>query len=98
MAVLLEGRAGEVYNIGADAEMENIAVVELILETLGKPHDLISYVKDRLGHDRRYAIESAKIRSELGWEPCTRRARVSARPSTGISRIVIGGRTFCRSL
>ncbi len=69
MAVLLEGRAGEVYNIGADAEMENIAVVELILETLGKPHDLISYVADRLGHDRRYAIESAKIRSQLGWEP-----------------------------
>jgi dTDP-glucose 4,6-dehydratase len=69
MAVLLEGRAGEVYNIGADAEMENIAVVELILETLGKPHDLISYVTDRLGHDRRYAIESAKIRSEFGWEP-----------------------------
>lgn len=69
MTVLLEGRAGEVYNIGADAEMENIAVVELILETLGKPHDLISYVADRLGHDRRYAIESAKIRSQLGWEP-----------------------------
>ena len=69
MAVLLEGRAGEVYNIGADAEMENIAVVELILETLGKPHDLISYVADRLGHDRRYAIDSAKIRSHLGWEP-----------------------------
>jgi dTDP-glucose 4,6-dehydratase len=69
MAVLLEGRAGEVYNIGADAEMENIAVVELILETLGKPHDLISYVTDRLGHDRRYAIDSAKIRAELGWKP-----------------------------
>jgi dTDP-glucose 4,6-dehydratase len=69
MAVLLEGRAGEVYNIGADAELENIAVVELILETLGKPHELISYVTDRLGHDRRYAIDSAKIRSELGWKP-----------------------------
>jgi hypothetical protein len=47
MAVLLEGRPGEIYNIGADGEMENIAVVELILETLGKPHDLISYVADR---------------------------------------------------
>ena len=69
MAVLLEGRAGEVYNIGADAELENIAVVELILETLGKPHELISYVTDRLGHDRRYAIDSAKIRAELGWKP-----------------------------
>jgi dTDP-glucose 4,6-dehydratase len=41
----------------------------LILETLGKPHDLISYVTDRLGHDRRYAIDSAKIRAEVGWKP-----------------------------
>lgn len=69
MAVLLEGRPGEVYNVGADAELENIAVVELILETLGKPHSLITYVTDRLGHDRRYAIDSAKIRNELGWKP-----------------------------
>jgi dTDP-glucose 4,6-dehydratase len=69
MAVLLEGRTGEIYNIGADAELENIAVVELILETLDKPRDLISYVTDRLGHDRRYAIDSAKIRAELGWKP-----------------------------
>ena len=50
MAVLLEGQPGEIYNIGADAELENIAVVELILETLGKPRDLICYVTDRLGH------------------------------------------------
>ena len=69
MAVLLEGRPGEVYNVGADSEMENIAVVELILETLGKPHELITYVTDRLGHDRRYAIDSSKIRSELAWTP-----------------------------
>jgi dTDP-glucose 4,6-dehydratase len=69
MAVLLEGRAGEVYNIGSDGEMENIAVVELILETLSKPHDLISYVTDRLGHDRRYAIDSTKIQTELRWKP-----------------------------
>ncbi len=69
MAVLLEGKPGDVYNVGADAEMENIAVVELILETLGKPRDLITYVTDRLGHDRRYAIDSAKIRTELGWKP-----------------------------
>ena len=69
MAVLLEGKPGQVYNVGADAELENIAVVELILETLGKPHSLIGYVTDRLGHDRRYAIDSAKIRSELGWKP-----------------------------
>jgi dTDP-glucose 4,6-dehydratase len=69
MAVLLEGRAGEIYNIGADGEMENVAVVELILETLRKPRELISYVADRLGHDRRYAIDSAKIQGELGWKP-----------------------------
>jgi dTDP-glucose 4,6-dehydratase len=69
MAVLLEGRAGEIYNIGGDGEMENIAVVELILATLGKPHGLISYVTDRPGHDRRYAIDSTKIRTELGWKP-----------------------------
>ena len=69
MTVLLEGGAGQIYNIGADAEMENIAVVELILETLQKPRELISYVTDRLGHDRRYAIDSAKIRAELGWKP-----------------------------
>ena len=52
MAVLLEGRPGEIYNIGGDGEMENIAVVELILETLDKPHELITYVEDRPGHDR----------------------------------------------
>ena len=69
LAVLRDGRPGEVYNIGADAELQNIAVVELILETLGKPHELIGYVTDRLGHDRRYAIDSAKVRSELGWKP-----------------------------
>ena len=69
MAVLLEGKPGEVYNVGADAELENIAVVELILETLGKPRDLISYVTDRLGHDRRYAIDSTKLRSQLDWKP-----------------------------
>lgn len=69
MAVLLDGRPGEVYNVGADAELPNIEVVELILETLGKPRDLITYVTDRLGHDRRYAIDSAKIRTELDWKP-----------------------------
>ncbi len=69
VAVLLEGRAGEIYNVGADSELRNIDVVELILETLGKPRELISYVTDRLGHDRRYAIDSAKLRDELDWRP-----------------------------
>jgi dTDP-glucose 4,6-dehydratase len=69
MAVLLEGRPGEVYNVGADSEQTNISVVETILETLGKPRSLITYVEDRLGHDRRYAIDSAKMREELEWKP-----------------------------
>lgn len=69
MAVLLDGKPGEVYNVGADAELKNIEVVELILEALGKPRDLITYVTDRLGHDRRYAIDSAKLRNELDWKP-----------------------------
>jgi dTDP-glucose 4,6-dehydratase len=69
MAVLLDGRPGEVYNVGADAELTNIEVVELILETLGKSRELITYVTDRLGHDRRYAIDSAKLRTELDWKP-----------------------------
>ncbi len=49
--------------------MQNIQVVELILEALGKPHELITYVADRLGHDRRYAIDSSKIQTQLGWKP-----------------------------
>lgn len=69
MAVLLDGTPGEVYNVGASAEMQNIQVVELILEALGKPRELITYVADRLGHDRRYAIDSSKIQNELGWKP-----------------------------
>jgi len=69
MAVLLDGTPGEVYNVGASAEMQNIQVVELILEALGKPHELITYVADRLGHDRRYAIDSSKIQNQLGWKP-----------------------------
>ncbi len=69
LSVLLKGRSGEIYNIGADGELANITVVELILEALGKSRDLIAYVTDRLGHDRRYAIDSSKIRNELGWTP-----------------------------
>lgn len=69
MAVMLDGRPGEVYNVGADSEMRNIDVVKMILEAVGKPLDLIEYVTDRLGHDRRYAIDSSKIRNELEWKP-----------------------------
>ena len=67
--VLHEGKLGEVYNIGGNNEKENIYIVKLILETLGKDESLIEFVTDRLGHDRRYAIDSTKIQEELGWSP-----------------------------
>lgn len=68
-AVFEKGTLGEVYNIGSSNEMPNIEIVKLILQKLGKPGSLIEYVKDRPGHDRRYAIDSTKISSELGWKP-----------------------------
>ncbi len=67
--VLEHGRLGEVYNIGASTEKPNIEIVKLILSELGKGEEMIEYVKDRPGHDRRYAIDSNKIESELGWKP-----------------------------
>ncbi len=67
--VMRGGRSGEVYNIGGNSERENIEVVRALLDHLGKSHDLITYVTDRPGHDRRYAIDATKIREELGWEP-----------------------------
>lgn len=66
---LFRGKPGEIYNIGSDGEMRNIDVVTLILEHLNKPKELIRYVTDRPGHDRRYAIDSSKARAELGWKP-----------------------------
>jgi dTDP-glucose 4,6-dehydratase len=68
-AVLHHGKAGEVYNIGGNNEKPNLDITHLILERLGKPKTLIQYVEDRLGHDRRYAIDSSKIQRELGWTP-----------------------------
>jgi len=68
-AVLRRGRTGEVYNIGGNNEWTNLAIVKLILKLLGKPETLISFVKDRPGHDRRYAIDATKIHSELNWTP-----------------------------
>ncbi len=64
-----KGRAGEAYNIGARNELHNIDVVKTILDALCKPHSLIQFVTDRLGHDRRYAIDPAKTETELGWKP-----------------------------
>ncbi|MCL4547633.1 MAG: dTDP-glucose 4,6-dehydratase [Bacteroidetes bacterium] len=67
--VLENGKVGEVYNVGASREMKNIEIVKLILKKLGKGEELIEFVKDRPGHDRRYAIDSSKIQNELGWKP-----------------------------
>ena len=67
--VMRDGRAGEVYNIGGNSERENIQVVKALLDALGKSHDLITFVTDRPGHDRRYAIDATKIENELGWKP-----------------------------
>ena len=69
LAVLELGRPGEVYNIGGNNEFPNLAIVRLILEQLEKSESLIRFVKDRPGHDRRYAIDAAKIARELGWRP-----------------------------
>ena len=67
--VMLKGRAGEVYNVGARNERRNLEVAESVLDALGKPRTLLKFVKDRPGHDRRYAIDPAKIETELGWRP-----------------------------
>jgi dTDP-glucose 4,6-dehydratase len=67
--VLHKGKFGEVYNIGGHNEKRNIDIVKLILQKLGKPESLITFVKDRPGHDRRYAIDASKIERELGWRP-----------------------------
>ena len=69
LTVYEKGRPGHVYNIGADSEKTNLEVIKTILQVLDKPESLIRFVKDRPGHDRRYAIDSAKITSELGWRP-----------------------------
>ena len=70
--IIHKGTAGEVYNVGGHNEMKNIDIVKLICQELGKPESLIHFVKDRKGHDRRYAIDPAKIHNELGWLPETK--------------------------
>ncbi|MDR1292973.1 MAG: dTDP-glucose 4,6-dehydratase [Clostridiales Family XIII bacterium] len=79
--VMRGGKVGEVYNIGGHNEMRNIDIVKIILEKLGKPESLITYVTDRKGHDLRYAIDPSKISAELGWLPATKFA-------DGISRTI----------
>lgn len=67
--VLHKGRKGEVYNVGGHNERTNNEIVEIVIEKLGLSRDLIKYVEDRLGHDKRYAIDPTKLETELGWKP-----------------------------
>lgn len=71
LAVLEKGRAGEVYNIGGNCSLANLEVIHRILRITGKSEDLIRWVTDRPGHDRRYALTSAKMEQETGWRPQT---------------------------
>ena len=68
-AILARGVPGETYLVGADGERDNVTVMRDILEAMGQPADAFDWVRDRPGHDRRYAIDSTKLRRELGWEP-----------------------------
>jgi len=69
LTALEKGEVGEVYNIGGGNEMANIEITKLVLSILGKPEELITFVKDRPGHDRRYALDISKIKNELDWVP-----------------------------
>ena len=69
--IIHNGRNGEIYNIGGHNEMRNIDIVRIICRELSKPESLITFVEDRKGHDRRYAVDATKIERELGWKPET---------------------------
>ena len=70
--VMRKGRVGEVYNVGGHNEKSNLEVVKTVIQQLGKPESLITFVTDRPGHDMRYAIDPTKIHNELGWLPETK--------------------------
>ena len=67
--ILRKGAPGEVYNIGSENELNNLEIVRHILNRLEKPESLIKFVKDRPGHDRRYAMDATKLKEELNWKP-----------------------------
>jgi dTDP-glucose 4,6-dehydratase len=87
---LEQGSPGAVYNIGARNERRNIDVVKSVLDILKKPHSLLQFVKDRPGHDRRYAIDPSLIESELGWQPLERGKAGSKKQSSGTRKTVVG--------
>jgi dTDP-glucose 4,6-dehydratase len=69
LTVLEKGTSGRIYNIGSSSEKSNLTLVKVLLDIMGKPHSLITFVKDRPGHDWRYAIDSSRIQNELNWAP-----------------------------
>jgi dTDP-glucose 4,6-dehydratase len=69
ISVLLNAEPGQILNISGDNEMSNLAVVNQILEIIGKPNSLIEYVEDRKGHDMRYSLDSSKLKNLLSWKP-----------------------------
>jgi len=83
--------AGETYLVGADGERDNIAVMRDILRAMGEAEDAFDWVRDRPGHDRRYAIDSSKLRRELGWRPAPRTSIVvrAAAPAPGATALFI---------
>ncbi len=70
--VFNRAKNGSIYNVGGNNEYTNLEITKILLSTLGKSEELISFVSDRPGHDKRYAIDASKIKRELGWEPKVR--------------------------
>ena len=70
-AILRRGKPGEVYNVGANCEIDNLSIVKMICRAADAPEELITFVADRKGHDLRYALNTEKLRRELGWQPAT---------------------------